>query len=83
MCDFGNRNVHNGRGGETMLQGEHVFLLFSSRLADTMPEKRVFGEQKFTRRLEISTSTAENSARRVQNRGKPLGFSRYAEPPLN
>ena len=66
-----------------MLQGEHVFLLFSSRLADTMPEKRVFGEQKFTRRLEISTSTAENSARRVQNRGKPFGFSRYAEPPLN
>ncbi|MBQ8225850.1 MAG: hypothetical protein IJZ92_00215 [Bacteroidaceae bacterium] len=51
--------------------------------ADTLSKNRALAAQKFTRRLEISTSTAQNSARRVQNREKPSGFSRYAEPQLN
>ena len=39
-----------------------------------MHENVGLGEQKFTRRLEISAVLVENSARRVQNRGKPFGI---------
>ena len=39
--------------------------------------------RKSTRRLEKCAVLAEFSASTAQNRGKPQGFSRYAEPPLN
>ncbi len=42
-------------------------------------EIAVSGVQKSAVLADFSTSTAENSARRAQKRGKPSGFSRCAE----
>ena len=47
--------------------------------ADTMSRKQALGEQKFTRRLEISAVLVENSARLAQIRGKRMEISAFCQ----